>query len=443
MTSNDTGAKLIGELLVEATLISPSQLEEALTVQRQQGGKVVETLISLGLLSAEKFTSFLARQGGAPSIDLARYEVPQDLIQLIPKEFAQEHEVFPVDKMGSLLTVAMVCPLDDASIKELNDHTGLRIKPMLCGGDEIRMAINRYYPSTEPVAMTRIGHAPRRSVEGLAAPLKLRSIVQTIRKITHLPALPETVEHVRRASADPTVSIQDVVAVIKRDPPMAAKLLSVANSAAYGFPNRVDSLDLAVSLMGLRETYSIVLATAVVNLFDKSKTFDYKAFWQKSAYCAAAALVVGPECGQKRKSALFSAGLLLGIGRAAMTEIAPKLYGKVSQELPLGELIVEEQRVVGIAHPEAGYELASNWNLPTEIIQAIRFYNRPNEAEEAHEFVAAVSVAYSMSHAESADDETVFVECQPAMEILGLGLDKAKTILPDYFEKRDSIDFLG
>ena len=87
---------------------------------------------------------------------------------------------------------------------------------------------------------------------------------------------------------EPDSSIDDIASVISLDPPIAAKVLSVANSAAYGFPNRVESLSLAVTLMGLRETYSIVLSAAVLDMFETSRHFDYEAFWMASVCCAAA-----------------------------------------------------------------------------------------------------------------------------------------------------------
>jgi len=75
-------------LLIEAGRVTPLQLKEALETQAEHGGKIVETLISLGHMEAHSFVSFLAKQPGVASIDLVNYEIPKDLVSLVPKEYA-------------------------------------------------------------------------------------------------------------------------------------------------------------------------------------------------------------------------------------------------------------------------------------------------------------------------------------------------------------------
>lgn len=143
--------KRIGELLIEAGVISPRQLQDALARQERQGGKTVDTLIELGYMNEREFIRFLSAQPGTPSISLKNYAISDDVIALVPKEFAVKHEVFPIDKMGKLLTVGMVCPLDRQAIEELETLTGLRVKPILCTQQEVRQAILRYYEHSHAV----------------------------------------------------------------------------------------------------------------------------------------------------------------------------------------------------------------------------------------------------------------------------------------------------
>ena len=147
LSSKDPSKKPIGELLVEAGLIRPEHIEEALQKQRREGGKMVEILIGLGRLQTNEFVRFLARQGGVPSIDLAHYEIPVQIIGLVQRDFVIKNEAIPIDKLGRLLTVAMVCPLDSDTIQELETMTQSKVKPLLCSPEAIRMAIQRYYPA--------------------------------------------------------------------------------------------------------------------------------------------------------------------------------------------------------------------------------------------------------------------------------------------------------
>lgn len=441
----DTMAKRrIGELLVDAGLIHKDQLQEGLNTQAAKGGKIVETLIALGYLDAEAFVGFLARQPGVASIDLSKYEIPRQLIELIPREMAVEHEIFPIDKLGRLLTVGMVCPLDSATVQKIEERTGLRVKPLLCAPSDIRSAIERYYP--EP-ALSQAAPAPTLpsgeelpDATGIRASIRLTNVANLIRQIDTLPALPETVRRVQEATLDPLSSVRDVADIIVLDPPIAAKVLSVANSAAYGFPQRVDDVGLAVSLLGLRETYAIVLSAAVVNVFDKSKVFDYRAFWVESMCCAAATRIIAKASGRKRQIGVFSGGLLHDIGRLALSEVASDLYSKVDQSLDGEELIANEEEILGLSHTEAGHLLAAHWGLPIEIAEPIRFHHRPELAVDAKENVAIVAIANLMARAlqtKLEDSGPLLEQITPSLAILGLDRESAEAMLDEYLNMRE------
>lgn len=435
----DTMAKRrIGELLVDSGLIQKEQLQEGLALQAAKGGKIVETLISLGYLNAEAFVSFLARQPGVASIDLSKYEIPRELIGLIPREMAVKHEIFPIDRLGRLLTVGMVCPLDSATVKDIEERTGLRVKPLLCAPNDIRAAIDRYYgpeygdmPDAEVVEP---------NVAGLNSSIKLANVAAMIRQIDSLPALPETVRRVQEATLDPLSSVRDVADIIVLDPPIAAKVLSVANSAAYGFPQRVDDVALAVSLLGLRETYSIVLSVAVVNIFEKSKALDYRAFWVASMCCAAATRIVVKASGRKRQVGAFSGGLLHDIGRLVLAEVVPDTYARIDQSLGGESLVAAEEELIGLSHMEAGHLLAAHWGLPIEIAEPIRFHHRPDLAVDAKDNVAIVSIATQLSETMGQtveDNRELLIRLEEPLRMLGLDMEAAEAMLAEYLALRD------
>ena len=151
----DEQKKLIGTLLVDAGIVTESQLKEALRRQADSGGKTVDALIYLGYMSPSQFVDFLAQQPGVPSISLKNCKVPQEVVKIIPEKFAIEHEIFPIDRLGSLLTVGMVCPLDSKSRKDLESMTGLRVKPILCSRDEIEEAFDSHYRSRQEITFER------------------------------------------------------------------------------------------------------------------------------------------------------------------------------------------------------------------------------------------------------------------------------------------------
>ena len=154
-----------------------------------------------------------------------------------------------------------------------------------------------------------------------------------------------------------------------------------------------------MTLLGLRETYSIVLSAAVIDFFDSSRRFDYKSFWLGAMCCAAASKITGKACRGDRISGVFCAGLLHDIGRVALAEVAGDRYAQVQGNLYGSALIAAEEKVFGLAHPEAGFELATHWGLPTAIADAIRFHHTPEHAcEENRDIVSIVSVGAALSH---------------------------------------------
>ena len=155
--------KRVGELLVEEGLVTGLDLAKALLHQKEYGGKIIDILVALGATNTNHVVNFLARQPGIPSLRLRNYDVPRKIVSLVPKELAVKHEVFPVDTIGRVLTLGMVCPLDRGAIAELEQVTELKVRPILCTSDDVRAAINHYYKRREVVTLSWVALQPAHS----------------------------------------------------------------------------------------------------------------------------------------------------------------------------------------------------------------------------------------------------------------------------------------
>ena len=425
------------ELLAARGLVTREQLARVAAIQARQGGDLIRLLISLGDLDIDDFLDFLASQPQVYKYDLSSCEIDQGLLDLVPAEFSRQYQVFPIDRSDNTLTIGIVRPLDDEVMARLGASTGLEVRALLCSPDDIQASIERYYsPSRRPGTP----EAVREELRLLESPMRLTMISHLIREIDSFPVLPETVSRVRLAMEDPKSSVRDVGSIIVMDPPVAAKVLSIANSAAYGFPQRIEDVGLAISLLGLRETYSIVLSAAVLNVLEKSKHFDYKRFWLEAMCCAAATRFVLKASGKRQLTGAFAAGLLHDIGRVVLSEVVPALYAKVDWDFTGGGLVGREEALVGLSHTEAGHELALHWGLPDDISEAIRFHHRPTLAGQAKEIVAVTTVAQALAHAKGStlDENRGLLEPhQDALEILGLDAEIAEAMLDDFLTTRD------
>lgn len=421
-----TGApkKRIGELLIDADIITAKQLDEALAVQRKDGGKVVEILINLGYLDTSKVAQFLASQPGIPSIEISNYNVQNDVLALIPRDFALKNEVFPIDKLGKLLTVGMAFPLDAATIKKLEDMTGLRVKALLCRPEDIRAAIEQYY--ARPASAAK-GNEHEVEAARISAGARVDGLAQLVRQIDSLPTLPQTVQQVQELAQSAETPLKDIAAIIAQDPAISAKLLRLANSPAFGFTRKVDNVELATSLLGLRETCMAVTSSAIINMTEDAARFDHAAFWRQSLVCAGFAKTIGDLCGLRKNTGIFTAGLLCEIGRFALFECAPARYAKVPAGLGDRDLVAAEEEALGLGHPEAGHILAEHWALPKEIAEPIRYHVAPEHAELCPELTAVVSLAARLTdaHLRNEQDELEILRgCDAALTRLNLAADK-------------------
>ncbi len=419
--------KRIGRMLIDEGLIEPHHLKEALDVQQTRGGKTVEILVQLGHIDLDAVCRFLSSRGGIASIELSQYTVPSDLAALVPRDFAIKHEVFPIDKLGNCLTVAMSFPIDLNTIRILEEQTKLRVSALLCHATDIRRAIRQYYPAD--------GAPPADSAESLRerieTGLKMENVVQMVRQIESLPTLPQTVQRVQEAMADPETLLKDIAEIVQQDPPIAARLLQLANSAAYGFLSRVSNVQSAITLLGLRETYMAVLSSAVLDTTAQGKGFDHEQYWRSSMFAAGAARKIASACGQGRNPAVFTAGLLSNIGQYALSQIVPARYAKINAGINGPELIDAEETALGIGHAEAGHILAVHWNLPDDLATAIRFHHKPQFASEHKLTTAITALAAIMTDAHLAGldpDETVLDGAQAALEILGMDASRATDV---------------
>ena len=435
--------KRIGELLVGEGLITPAQLDDALEVQKQRGDKTVQILISLGALDTDTFVKFLSQQPGVASIDLENYDVSRETLETVPRELIERHEVFPIDKMGSRLTLGMACPLDAATIRGIEEISGLTVKPILCPAADIQAAIARYYPSEVsendlPAYMKGNGPGGREAtLDRVESALKLSRVGPLIRRINSFPALPETVQRLEEAMQDPERAARDVSEILEADMALAAKVLSVANSSAYGFARTIDSLDLAVALLGLHETYAIVLSVGVADLMSRERRAAWEALQRRSLLCAAAARVVGAASGHPRLPGAYAAGLLHEIGQIVLASIAAQQHARIPAGLEGDDLLRAEEKEIGLTHTEAGYQLADHWDLPSGISQAIRMHHTPEAATEHEALVAIIAMASAI--ADGGDALARFAaDHSDTLDVLGIAEDQLPTLREEAEAAADS-----
>ncbi|HEY5906838.1 MAG TPA: type IV-A pilus assembly ATPase PilB [Vicinamibacteria bacterium] len=145
----------LGELLLKENMVTPQQLQEALTHQKMNGGKLGKAFVTLGYVKDEEITSLLSRQYGVPSINLDHFEVDPAIIKIIPAETARKYQILPLSRSGATLTIAMADPTNVFAMDDIKFMTGYNVEPVVASETSLEDAIEKYYGSTRSLELRR------------------------------------------------------------------------------------------------------------------------------------------------------------------------------------------------------------------------------------------------------------------------------------------------
>src|SRR5262245_34059137 len=137
----------IGELLLKEKLITPEQLQQALTQQKSNGGKLGYNLVKMGFVKDEQITALLSKQYGVPSINLTQFKIDPTIVKLVPTETARKYQIIPLSRSGSTLTIAMTDPTNVFAMDDIKFMTGYTVEPVVASEIAITDYVEKYYPS--------------------------------------------------------------------------------------------------------------------------------------------------------------------------------------------------------------------------------------------------------------------------------------------------------
>lgn len=141
--------KKLGEALLKAKKISEEKLKQAYTMHEKIGGEFAPLLVKLGYVIDKDITEIMGKLEGIPTIDIFSLVIPDKLIQAIPRDVIEKHNVIPITKKEGQLTLAMADINDFAAIEKIQFLTGCRVEPVLASRDGIRKRVIEFYSQKE------------------------------------------------------------------------------------------------------------------------------------------------------------------------------------------------------------------------------------------------------------------------------------------------------
>lgn len=157
--------KRLGDLLVDANVITSEQLQEALKKQREMGLRLGETLIEMRFTDEQEICEALHQQMGFPIAKIREARLAPEIITLLPEGIVRRHNVVPFEldpDNPNILRVAMADPLDILAIDDLSIVTNMQIEPMVATPSDVHFAIERYYGNEQAAKMAESYSKERR-----------------------------------------------------------------------------------------------------------------------------------------------------------------------------------------------------------------------------------------------------------------------------------------
>lgn len=140
-----TQEKRLGDILIEAGLVSPLEMDEALQRQRLSGEMLGRILVQMGLCEEQDIVEALGIQAGMERVDLSRLQVPDEILRKLDVDVVKFYNVVPVREEDGALVVATCDPLNLAMFDDLRQIVGGEIKGAISSQEDIAKFIENNY----------------------------------------------------------------------------------------------------------------------------------------------------------------------------------------------------------------------------------------------------------------------------------------------------------
>ena len=231
--------------------------------------------------------------------------------------------------------------------------------------------------TTLKATLARIG-----SLDAYLKDDKLRGLAGKMRA---LPSFPMLYLEIIREIESPKSSIQGIAKIVAKDPGITAKILQIANSAAFGLPEPVNDPVEAVQLLGMTTVRSLVLSAQVYSSFHSArlKKFSANALWTHLMKCGdlARTIMRRERTSFAESEDAFTAGMLHDMGKLMLADSLPKA----------------ELEIFGATHTGLAAYLFGLWGLPAAIVEAVAFHHTPEKSDlKKFSALTAVHVANAL-----------------------------------------------
>lgn len=206
---------------------------------------------------------------------------------------------------------------------------------------------------------------------------------KSLAAVGEIATLPEVTIKIIEIVEDPKSTARDLHGVIKNDPALSVKVLKVVNSAFYGLPGQVASVDRAIILLGLSAVKNIAIAASIARLFKGkriSEEFSAADLWRHSVAVAVTARTIAKVSPHPvLTDEVFVGGLIHDIGMLVERQVFADEFTEVITQCSSMDIdfLECERTVIGADHQAFGVGLTTKWKFPRHLRAAVGFHHNP------------------------------------------------------------------
>jgi HD-like signal output (HDOD) protein len=231
----------------------------------------------------------------------------------------------------------------------------------------------------------------------------MKNLEGLIRRPGAIPSLPMVYHHIQRVVNDPDSNIEKIVEIVGEDPGLTVRLLRLANSSFYGFPQQIYTLDEAVRLIGLKQVRDLCFGAVLIHLFPKNKVDPefMEHFWKHNIACGIASRLIAQFRQQRNFDQYFIMGLVHDIGKLPIAIHMPAEFELILNEVnsegkPMYQV---ENKILGYDHAEVGGLILKEWKMPEALIQVVQGHHRSESISNGIVEISVVHLANMLVHA--------------------------------------------
>ena len=273
------------------------------------------------------------------------------------------------------------------------------------------------------------------------------SLDQLIRESERIEPVPQVIHQLMDLVDDPDVPVSEISELILYEPVVTANLLKLANSAAFGFKKKVDSVHAAVVLLGLKRVVEIVVLNSVTKpLKSAQQGYGLEAgqLWKQSVSCALMASAVAEAIGLPEKHIVFTAALLKDIGVIVLDRHLGESMAAIRMAMESDglSLVAAERQVLGLDHAQLGGRIAENWNFSETLAKTIQDHHLNDEMAAIPKETAMVYLADSMCSMAGINADLFcghYTRYDQVCEQLDISEVTVNRIMSDFYSRKEDI----